>query len=191
MDRLQGEVGQLRRENEELRKQVGQLRCDSGYWKSRHADALQRNESLQADLNQAKGEIRLRKAEHFGRSSEKQRDVDRSGRFEDVDQPAKKNKRRQQLGRPAPKRRDYSHFPVRTPTVDLPKSEKACGDCGRPLESLGCRDDGEQLEIKTIVYRRVVRRHRYRRTCKCKCPRTVIAPQPPKLLRKSLLGTSI
>ena len=191
VDRLQSEVGQLRRENEELRKQVSTLRCDAGYWKRMRADAVKRNESIQAELALAKGEIRLLKAEHFGRSSEKEWNVDRSGGFEDADQPAKKNKRGQQPGRPAPKRRDYSHLPVRRRTVDLHESTKACGDCGRPLESLGCREDGEQLEIKTIVYRRVVRRHRYRRTCKCKCPRTVIAPQPPKLLPKSLLGTSI
>lgn len=191
VDRLQADVGQLRSENEELREQVSKLRCDAGYWKSRHTDAVKRNELLQAELNQAKGEIRLLKADRFGKSSEKQWDVDRSSEMDDRDQPAKKNKRGQQAGRPAPKRRDYSHLPVRIQSVDLPESTKACNDCGKPLESLGCREDGEQLEIKTIVYRRVVRRHRYRHTCKCKRPRTATASQPPKLLPKSLLGTSI
>lgn len=191
VDRLQTEVGQLRCENEELRRQVSKLQCDAGYWKSRHADALKRNELLETELSQAKGEIRLLKAERFGKSSEKQWDVDRSNHFDDADQPRKKNKRGQQPGRPAPKRRDHSHLPVRRQSVDLPESEKTCDGCGEPLESLGYRDDGEQLEIKTIVYRRAVRRGRYRRTCKCKRPRTVIAPQPPKLFPKSMLGTSI
>mgnify|MGYP001821731537 FL=1 len=191
VDRLQAEVGQLRRENADLRKQVSQLRCDAGYWKSRHADALKRNELVKTDLEQAKGEIRLLRAEHFGKRSEKQWAVDRSGGSDDAKQPAKKNKRGQQPGRPAPKRRDYSHLPVRTYSVDLPEKDKACGDCGKPLESLGYREDGQQLEIKTIVYRRIVRRGRYRRTCQCERPQTVTAPQPPKLLSKSLLGRSV
>ena len=42
------------------------------------------------------------------------------------------------------------------------------------------------MRIKSFI-----RRHRYRRTCKCKCSRTVTAPQPSKLFPKSLLGTSI
>jgi transposase len=191
VDRLQAEVGQLRCENEELKKQVSKLQCDAGYWKSRHADALKRNELVQADLNEAKGEIRLLKAERFGKRSEKQWEVKPIEAIDDADQSAKKNKRGQQPGRPAPKRRDYSHLPVRTQSVDLPGNAKACNSCGKPLESLGYREDGEQLEIETVIYRRVVRRNRYRCTCKCKRPRTVIAPQPPKLLSKGLLGTSI
>ncbi|WP_231615753.1 hypothetical protein, partial [Novipirellula artificiosorum] len=43
-----------------------------------------------------------------------------------------------------------------------------------------------------ILYRRVVRRGRYRRTCQCHAqPRTVTAPLPPKLLPKSIFGTSL
>lgn len=138
VDRLQSEVGHLRRENEELRKQVGSLRCDAGYWKSRHADALKRNELLQADLDQAKGEIRLLKAEHFGRSSEKEWNIDRSGGFEDADQPAKKNKRGQQPGRPAPKRRDYSHLLVRRQTVDTIDPIDRGDRCPNSCPSLCC-----------------------------------------------------
>ena len=48
------ESAELRRENAELRQQVSELRCEAGYWKSRHADAVQRNIQLQAELEQAK-----------------------------------------------------------------------------------------------------------------------------------------
>ncbi|NLY02048.1 MAG: hypothetical protein GXY83_38690 [Rhodopirellula sp.] len=34
----------LERELAELRREVSELRCDVGYWKSRHADAVQRIE---------------------------------------------------------------------------------------------------------------------------------------------------
>lgn len=37
---LQSEVAELRLENAQLRHVVSELRCDVGYWKSRHADAV-------------------------------------------------------------------------------------------------------------------------------------------------------
>ena len=49
-----------------------ELQCDVGYWKSRHADAAERNVKLQAELDQAKTEIRQLKSERFGKRSEKQ-----------------------------------------------------------------------------------------------------------------------
>lgn len=193
VDRLQAEVVDLRRENSALRRQVRELRCDVGYWKSRHADAVQRNVKLQAELDEAKAEIRQLKAERFGKQSEKHSSTDRSNDLDDPRQQAKpKKKRGQQPGRPAPPRRDYSHLPVREERIDLPEEAKVCQCCGKPLEDLGHRDDGEQIEIETTVYRRVVRRKRYRRTCTCRQqPRTVTAPLAPKLLPKSIYGTSL
>ena len=60
-------VQQLQQEVRELRQQVSELQCDVGYWKSMHARAVQRNTKLQAELDQAKAEIRQLKAEHFGK----------------------------------------------------------------------------------------------------------------------------
>ena len=193
VDQLQAEVDELRRENTELRQQVRELRCDVGYWKSMHARAAERNVKLQAELDQANAEIRQLKAERFGKKSEKQSAVDRSNQLVDSEQPtAPKNKRGQQPGRPAPKRRDYSHLPVRQETVDLPEDALVCACCGKPFEDLGHSHDSEQIEIETTIYRKVVRRKRYRHTCDCReQPRTVTAPLPPKLLPKSLYGTSI
>jgi transposase len=193
VDRLQAEVGALRRENEALRQQVRELRCDVGYWKSMHARAVQRNTKLQAELDQAQAEIRQLKAERFGKKSEKQSAVDRSNQLGDPEKAnAPKNKRGQQPGRPAPQRRDYSHLPVRQETVDLPEDARICACCGKLLADLGQSDATEQIEIEETVYRKVVRRKRYRRTCNCRQqPRTTTAPLPPKLLPKSLYGTSI
>ena len=190
---LRHENAELRRENTELRRQVRELRCDVGYWKSMHARAVERNTKLQAELDQAKAEIRQLKAERFGKQSENQSVTDRSNHLDDPqDQATPKKKRGQQPGRPAPKRRDYSHLPAREEQIDLPDDAKVCGCCGKPLADLGLSDASEQIEIETNVYRKVVRRKRYRRTCDCRQqPRTVTAPLPPKLLPKSLYGTSI
>jgi hypothetical protein len=37
----------------ELQRVVSELRCEAGYWKSRHADALKRIEQLKEELEQA------------------------------------------------------------------------------------------------------------------------------------------
>ena len=186
VEELRREVGELRAENAELRREVG-------YWRSMHARAVERNTKLQAELDEAKAEIRQLKAEQFGKKTEKQSASDRTNRLDDPDeQTAPKKKRGRQPGSPAPKRRDYSHLPVRIHEVDVPDDAKVCACCGLPLEGLGQHEDSEQIEIETVTYRRVVRRKRYRRTCKCTDqPQTVTAPLPPKLLPKSIYGTSV
>ncbi len=193
VEELRREVGELRAENAELRQQVSSLKCDVGYWKSRHADAVERNTRLQAELNEAKAEIRQLRDERFGKKSEKQSGTDRTNRLDDPqEQTAPGKKRGRQPGSPAPKRRDYSHLPVRIEEVDVPDDAKVCGCCGLPLEGLGHNEDSEQIEIETVTYRRVIRRNRYRRTCQCvDLPQTVTAPLPAKLLPKSLCGTSL
>ena len=97
---FQQEVGDLRRENAELRS-------DMGYWKTMHACAVDRNTKPQAELDQAKAEIRQLKAERFGKQSEKRSSTDRSNNLDDPQEQGIPKKRGQQPGRPAPKRRDY------------------------------------------------------------------------------------
>ena len=80
---LRSEVAELRSENAKLQQQVSDLRCEAGYWKSRHADAVRHNVKLQAELDQAKAEIRQLKAERFGKSFEKQASADRSNELAD------------------------------------------------------------------------------------------------------------
>ena len=193
VEQLQRDVCALRRENGELRRQVCELRCEVGYWKSRHADAVESNSKLKAELADAKAEIRQLKAERFGKQSEKQSASDRSNTLEDPRlPPVAKKKRGQQPNRPAPQRRDYSHLPAREMQIDLAEDAKVCDCCGKPLADIGTTDPVEQIEIETVVYRQVTRRKRYRQTCDCAGrPRTVTAPLPQKLLPKSIYGTSL
>ena len=190
---LRQEVTGLRCENAALRRQVNELRCEVGYWQSMHARAVDRNTEFQAELDQAKAEIRQLKAERFGKQSEKSSAIDRSNHLDDPQEQATPQKKRgQQPGRPAPKRRDYSHLPVREERIDLPENFKVCDGCGQPLADLGYKGDSGQIEIETTVYRRVTRRKRYRRTCDCgDRQRTVTAPLPPNLFPKSIYGTSL
>src|SRR3954468_8496814 len=112
---LRAEVQALQRENLELRQQVG-------YWKSRHRDALDRVTALEQRVEQLEGEKRQLQADLFGRRTETQPRNDRSNHLDDSrdDCQGPKRNRGQQPENPGPKRRDYSHLPVREAFLELP-----------------------------------------------------------------------
>src|SRR3990172_1179069 len=92
LQRLEWELGEVRRE-------VSELRCEVGYWKSRHADAVQRNELLTEELRQAQGQIRTLQDKLFGRKSEKPSRTDRSNDlFDPFESPVPLRKRGAQPG---------------------------------------------------------------------------------------------
>jgi len=189
---LQSLVARLHGEVEQLRREVRELRCDVGYWKSRHADALERNQKLHQELTEAKAEIKKLKADLFGRKSEKQTSKDRSNHLEDQSQTdTKKRRRGQQSDRRGPARRDYSHLPVREEMIELPVSDCVCDRCGKQFVELQNTEDSEQLEIEIEVLRRRLRRKRYQKTCRCGGRRTITAPKPDKLIGKGRYGISL
>jgi transposase len=59
------------------------------------------------------------------------------------------------------------------------------------LVSHGSTDDSEEIEIEVGAYRRVIRRRRYRRTCTCDGPATILAPPAPQLIPKGRYGVSV
>jgi transposase len=183
---LHAKADRLERENLEFRQQVG-------YWKSRHRDALGRIIALEQKVEQLEGEKRQLQADHFGRRSEAQAGNDRSNDLDDPQDDSQKTKRNrgQQPGNPGPKRRDYSHLPVREKLVELPSEQCVCPRCGLPLLRLSDTEDSEQIEIEVSAYRRMIHRQRYRRTCTCDGPITFSAPPPPKLIPKGRYGISV
>jgi transposase len=188
--RLFAEVDQLRAEVADLRRENLQLRQQAGYWQSRHADSVRRIAVLEQENEQLRGENRKLQAERFGRRSEKHTSSARSNELEDPDNAEPKRCRGRQPGQPAPRRRDYSHLPAREQFLEVPEEKRACPQCGLPLKACGS-EDSEQLEIETVVYRRIIRRQRLQRVCGCAGPRTVMALPASKLLAKSLLGVSV
>jgi transposase len=186
LQRLERELGELRRE-------VSELRCDVGYWKSRHADALKRNEQLTEELHQAQGQIRSLQDKLFGRKSEKSARSDRSNDLFDLEEVAAAVKRRgAQPGHAGHDRRDYSHLPVAEEFVPLPAELLACPICGKPAAMMSSTEDSELVEIEVRAHRRRIRRRRYRATCDCdRSRRTLMAPPQPKLIPKGNYGISI
>jgi transposase len=185
-DELRARVHRLERENLELRQQAG-------YWKSRHRDALDRVTALEQTVQQLEGQKRQLQADLFGRRSEARSGNDRTNDLDDPQADSQKTRRGrgQQPGNPGPKRRDYSHLPVREESVELPSERCVCPCCGLPLLRLRDTEDSEQIEIEVAAYRRVLHRRRYRRTCTCDGPITRTAPPPAKLIPKGRYGISV
>ena len=155
LQRLEGEWGELRRE-------VRELRCEVGYWKSRHADALKRNEPLTEELRQAQGQIQTLQDKLFGRKSEKSARSDRNNDLFDPEQvTAAAKKRDAQPGHAGHGRRDYSHLPVKEEFVPLPEEALACPHCGKLAAMMSATEDWELLEIEVRAHRRRIRRRRY------------------------------
>jgi transposase len=176
-----------------LAKLQAEFRCEVGYWKSRHADAVKRIEQLKAELEQSRGETRTLQNNLFGRKSEKSARSDRSNDLFDPEEvPAAAKKRGAQPGHAGHGRRDYSHLPVEEEFVPLPEESLACPHCGKPAAMMSVTEDSETLEIDVRAHRRRIRRRRYRATCNCDPARqTLTAPLPPKLIPKGNYGISI
>jgi transposase len=183
---LSAEVRRLKRENLEFRQQAA-------YWKSRHRDALQRITGLEQKVEQLEGEKRQLKADLFGKRTETTTRSDRSNHLDDPQDDSQEPRRNpgQQPENPGPKRRDYSHLPVREKTLELPAEQCVCPNCGQPFLPHGYTEDAEEIEIEVGAYRRVIRRRRYRRTCTCDGPTTIMAPPAPKLIPKGRYGVSV
>src|SRR5215213_9753557 len=183
---LRQEVAQLRAEVQVLQRENLELRQQAGYWKSRHRDALARITALEQTVEHLEGEKRQLQADLFGRPSETQPRHDRSNDLDDPldDSQGPQRKRGQQPENPGPKRRDYSHLPVREEFLELPPERCVCPRCGQPLLRRSDAEDSEQIEIEVRAYRRVLHRRRYQRTCTCDGTGTLTVPSPPKLIPK-------
>src|SRR4030043_219435 len=156
----------LEQELEALRREVRELRCEAGYWKSRHADALKRIEKLEAELEQSRGQTRALQDKLFGRKSEKSARNDRSNDLFDPEEvTAAAKKRGAQPGHAGHGRRDYSHLPVAEEFVAMPEESLACPICGKPAAMMSDTEDSEVLEIDVRAHRRRIRRRRYRAAC--------------------------
>jgi hypothetical protein len=77
-----------------LEKLWAEFRCEEGYWKSRHADAVERIEQLKEELDQSRGQTRALQDKLFGRKSEKSVRSDRSNELFDPEEVTAAAKRR-------------------------------------------------------------------------------------------------
>jgi transposase len=183
----------VQRLEQALARLQAEFRCEVGYWKSRHADAVKRIERMQGELDQSRGETRALQDKLFGCKSEKSARSDRSNDLFDPEEvTATVKKRGAQPGRAGHGRRDYSHLPVEEEFHSLPEESLACPFCGNLAAMMSDTEDSDLLEVNVRPHRRRIRRRRYRPTCNCDSTRrTLTAPPPPKLIPKGNYGISI
>jgi transposase len=157
-----------------------------------HRRALEREAQLQAEVDRLQALLRLREQQLFGRKTEAGAATEPTVPPANPDTPPPRRNRGQQRGRTGPKRRDYSHLPAVVEDHELPPEQCRCSRCGQPFADFPGTEDAIILEVDVRAHRRVIRRRRYRPTCSCAAhPGIVIAPPPPRLIPKSILGVSI
>ncbi len=163
----------------------------AAYWQSMHRRAVEREAQLKAENDQLKALLRLREQQLFGRKTEAGAATEPTVPPANLGTPPRR-RRGQQRGRKGPKRRDHSHLPAVVEDHELPPEQGRCSRCGQPFADFPGTEDAILLEVDVRAHRRVIRRRRYRPTCSCAAhPGIVVAPPPPRLIPKSLLGVSI
>jgi transposase len=154
-----------------------------------HDRAVQREALLKQEVEQLRAQLRLREQQLFGRKAETTAATTPTATRRD-DPP--RRPRGQQRGQKGPRRRDYSHLPAAIEEREIPGDECCCRRCGRPFAPVSGTEDSTLLEVEVKAHRRLIRRHRYRPTCDCGAhPGIVTAPPAPRVIPKSILGTSI
>ncbi len=164
----------------------------AAYWKAQHARALEREAQLKAEVQRLEAMVRLREQQLFGRKTETAAAT--APAAPDAPAPIRRHVGRaaSNLGRPGPKRRDYSHLPAVDEPQVLPPEKCRCSRCGQPFADFPGTEDSIILEVEVRAHRRVIRRRRYRPTCSCGAHSGIVtAPPPPRLIPKSILGVSI
>lgn len=153
---------------------------------SQSEDAEQREQALRGDLEYARGRIRDLEQRLFGRKSERRWVIDGQ-------QPRSAGSvrgRGQQRGAPGHGRTALPGLPIHEEILPMPSPN--CPACGEALEDFPGTEDSEVLEIEVQAYRRVVRRQRYRPTCRCgKLAGIVTAAAPGRLIERGKFGISV
>ena len=193
MEVLQDEQSKLsvfKSENDKLRIENNILKKDIGYWKSRHQDAIEREEDLKKELQDKKGRIKYLVRQLYEKKTEQSKKKRES---DDSEVNTTKRKRGHQPGQPSPKRRDQSHLDEEVEIYDLGESEKYCITCGMPLKEMSDTDDSEVLETQEVRgYRRTIKRKKYIHSCRCPGNKGIVtAKGPAKLMPNSRYGASI
>jgi len=169
--------------------ELAKLRSENAYWRKMHQKAVEREAKLKQEVVELKAKLCLRERQLFGRKSEKGYNKLDSAKPETG---TDKKPRGQQPGSKGHGRRDYTHLPAREEICDIPESERRCPICGLPFASFPGTENSELIEIEVSAYRRIIKRKRYKPTCKCGAlPGIVAAPAPPKLISKGIFGISV
>jgi len=161
--------------------------CERAYWQKMHQKAVEREGKLKETVAELQAKLKLREKQLFGKKSESNKTYEKAVQDSDVHR-----NRGQQPGSVGHGRRSHQHLPAVEEIIDLPEEKRVCEHCRLPLSPFPGTEDSEEIEIDVNAYRRVIRRKRYKRTCKCDhLPLLVTAPPVAKLIPKGSFAISI
>lgn len=190
-------------ENRRLREDNARLVADNARLREENGE-LREQQGLQAvELERLRADLAVLQRLLFGRSSERSRPESCGGQGADGaggdgqagsepggeggrDDGGAEKPRRGPGARSG--RRDYTDLPRVEVFWDFPDGGYCCPRCGLPFTVLGDHVSGQQLDWQVIVRVVVHRRRRYKRTCDCRVPATVMAPGPGKAIGKGLFS---
>jgi len=181
------EIERQRQEIERLKREVIEYKTQSHYWKEQFERLKLRHEEQEAQVDNLIADLKKKKQQLFGKKSEKQSCKKERGENEES-----RRNRGQQEGSVGHGRREHKHLPE---TIEIISLENAfCPCCNLPYKDLFETEDSEVVEIDVKAHTRLIKRKKYKRTCKCKGntdPEIIAAPMIDKLLPKSKLGVSV
>jgi transposase len=149
------------------------------------AQAAQREAALRAALELAQAKVRDLQQRLFGRKSEQRKHSEAQALVPGAGKP-----RGQRRGAPGHGRTLLPELGGREELIEIAAAH--CPGCGRGLADFPGTEDSEVVEIEVQVYRRVIRRRRYRPVCTCAClPGIVTAPRPAQLIERGKFGVSV
>ena len=141
--------------------------------------ARRRIETLEAELAKLRSTGAVLSRRLYGRKSEQQK------------KPRSERKRGQQRGAPGHGRTQRPGLEERPEELTPPPKARVCTRCGQPYAPNGV-EESTLFEIEVIVYKRVIQRQRFRRTCECaSSPMEVSASPAPRLFRGTPYGISV
>lgn len=192
------------------RKEAAILRSERGYWHAMYGKAVERGathlvaakaeferrllaehervKQLEARVAELEAKVRLREQQLFGLKTEQTgKNGEGTGKKGGTKRP-----RGQQRGAEGHGRRTHEKLPVVFDDRALPPADCRCPNCGLDYVELPVTEDSEELEVEVKAHRRVYRRKKYRRNCRCPgLARIVTAPAPAKLMPKGRYSVSV
>lgn len=178
---------QLREELAELKQAIIHYKHEAHYWKAQF-DQLKKIQLKQAnEIVNLKAALKKREHQLFGKRSEKTK-----SKSEQTKGNSSGKKRGGQLGSQGHGRRDHSDLTHEEEHHDLSEEDKHCPSCGSPYNPLNETEDSHILEINVKAHVRVIKRHCYARSCRCKTTAGIISTPPaPRVYPKSQYGVSL
>jgi len=165
-------------------------RTAAHYWQAMHRRAVEREETLTREVEALAAKVRQRERELCGRRSERRGKS--TGERGASTQDGKQRGRGQQPGARGHGRRRHDHLPATVEAHELPEDAQHCTVCQQPFAPFDGTEDSEVVEVEVRAHRRVIRRRRYVRTCRCPGqPGIITAPVPARLIPKGSLGVSV